>query len=81
MPASDYQTHRRKAHGQRNGSTRDWRQIREYCLKRDGHRCTRCGSTDRLEVHHVNGNAARDDRPSQLVTLCFDCHPRLGPPT
>ncbi len=46
-------------------------------LKRDGRRCTKCGSTSKLNVHHV---AAWKDCPSLRVsvsngvTLCFKCH-------
>ena len=48
--------------------------IRQRVLHRDGH-CRACGSTSRLEVHHLveraGGGADRDDN---LVTLCGLCH-------
>jgi 5-methylcytosine-specific restriction endonuclease McrA len=61
-------------------SARAWHQpgaakIRERVLARDRHRCTRCGATERLEVHHVI--PARDGgatTPANCVTLCADCH-------
>lgn len=51
----------------------DWKRRRLVVLKRDGHRCTRCGGTARLEVHHTNGDSNEIDH---LVTLCHDCHDR-----
>jgi 5-methylcytosine-specific restriction endonuclease McrA len=44
-------------------------------LVRDGHRCTRCGSPEGLEVHHViaaaDGGATTMEN---LIVLCGDCH-------
>lgn len=39
---------------------------------RDGFRCQQCGSTEHLRVHHTKGQ--RSHRPSDLVTLCLNCH-------
>jgi len=39
---------------------------------RDGLRCTQCGGTDKLRVHHTKGT--RTHRPNALVTVCLDCH-------
>ena len=59
------------------GSTRAWRRLRELVLQRDGHRCQVCGSAQRLEVHHVDGNSGNDD-PANLETRCVKHNPR-GP--
>lgn len=48
----------------------DWERRRRRQLKADGHRCTRCHSTERLEVHHAGDRDDHDD----LATLCHDCH-------
>lgn len=40
--------------------------------RRDGNQCQRCGSTDRLEAHHLNGVGS----PAG-VTLCHDCHAQV----
>ncbi len=43
--------------------------------RRDGGRCVRCGSTERLRVHHrkhVADGGGHDD--ANLVTLCDACH-------
>jgi 5-methylcytosine-specific restriction endonuclease McrA len=80
--AADYRRHRqahrqrptRQANG-RSGSTRAWRQLRAQIIARDGGRCRGCGTTERLEIHHRDGDWRNDD-PANLVTLCVDCHPR-----
>jgi len=55
-----------------------WQRTRLAALARDGHRCTGCGFSGRLEVHHVtpiaDGGAAYDLK--NLVTLCPSCHHR-----
>jgi 5-methylcytosine-specific restriction endonuclease McrA len=39
-----------------------------------GHRCADCGRSDLpLEVHHVNSDKT-DNRITNLVPLCRDCH-------
>ncbi len=59
----------------RNGSTRAWRTVRATVLARDHHRCTRCGTTEQLEVHHLvpvaEGGTVDLDR---LTVLCSPCH-------
>src|SRR3990167_4846126 len=35
--------------------------------------CEACGTTKKLEVHHVNGNRKNNDE-SNLQTLCNVCH-------
>lgn len=41
----------------------------------EGHVCEKCGSNDRLQIHHKKpllqgGN----NESSNLILLCFDCH-------
>ena len=61
-----------------------WTQMRSVALARDGRRCSVCGLDLRklpswyTEVHHIR--ARRDggsDHPSNLITLCVECHGRL----
>ena len=60
--------------GRNDTEVRAWR--REV-LKRDGHKCTKCGSQDKLEAHHIVRWA---DEPALRVvlsnglTLCKTCH-------
>lgn len=55
---------------------------RALAMKRDGYKCTMCGSTKRLHVHHVDGigyparGRKLDNRLLNLRTLCSTCHVR-----
>lgn len=51
----------------------EWRKFRLTILERDGHRCCNCGSTERLEVDHIDRLGAQLD-PSNCRTLCHQCH-------
>jgi 5-methylcytosine-specific restriction endonuclease McrA len=57
-----------------------WRLAREAARRRDGERCTRCGSTRNLQVHHIVPLSEGGDRfaLSNLTTLCRDCHAKVG---
>jgi 5-methylcytosine-specific restriction endonuclease McrA len=57
-------------------NSRAWQLVREAARQRDHNRCVRCGSTERLEVHHripieQGGSALTLDN---LATLCVPCH-------
>lgn len=51
---------------------------REAILERDGRKCTQCGATTKLIVHHKDGNGRGSDSPNNddenLTTLCRACH-------
>lgn len=52
-----------------------WLMLLDRCLERDGHKCTRCGSKERLQAHHVQYPADWYDTVLEhLVTLCRECH-------
>jgi len=52
-----------------------YRKLRIEVLERDGWRCQSCGSSDRLEVHHLRSRGRLgDDKDENLITLCADCH-------
>ncbi|MBW3608711.1 MAG: HNH endonuclease [Actinobacteria bacterium] len=58
----------------RNGSTRAWRQTRSMVLYRDASRCQLCNRAA-VEVDHIVPVAeGGSDRPSNLRSLCRDCH-------
>jgi 5-methylcytosine-specific restriction endonuclease McrA len=53
------------------------RATRRLVLNRDNYRCTECGETRDLQVHHiVPRQLGGPDEPSNLVTLCAACHRR-----
>lgn len=47
-------------------------------LERDNFQCRLCGKSDRLHIHHVDGNGDRQENPNHslenLITLCRSCH-------
>jgi RNA-directed DNA polymerase len=61
--------------GQTTPEKANWTEIRISVLARDGYRCTQCGNTKSLHIHHChprrqNGTNEMDN----LLTLCKDCH-------
>lgn len=54
-----------------------WKKRRRQIIKRDGKKCTKCGSTKHLEVHHIkyrNGIAPWEYNDDEMITLCMYCH-------
>lgn len=50
-----------------------WKSIREDKLNKNG-RCEKCGTTNSLDVHHVNYRGLYDVKLEDLKTLCRICH-------
>jgi 5-methylcytosine-specific restriction endonuclease McrA len=54
---------------------REYGELRERVLRRDGWRCQFCGSMNNLEVHHQRFRShSGPDQEENLITLCNDCH-------
>lgn len=56
--------------------------FREDIKRRDGYKCTRCGNTENLHVHHIvrwNDSVELRFEPSNLITLCGICHAIVEP--
>lgn len=54
-----------------------WLALRRRVIERDGRKCTRCPSRERLQAHHLFYRDRWEDAElSDLVTLCRDCHER-----
>ena len=57
--------------------------VRQYVLWRDGYACQCCGAHStkkkdvKLHVHHLESRKTGGDAPSNLITLCEDCHKKL----
>jgi len=54
-----------------------WKARRLEILERDNHKCRFCGSTESLQVHHLeyeNRLSAWSYEDNKLITLCGDCH-------
>lgn len=52
----------------------DWQTKRLERLQHDNHRCSRCQSTETLQVHHVTYERLGRERLTDLLTLCDPCH-------
>ena len=62
------------AHTLRNGSTRAWRTLRAEILYRDAYRCALCPRAASEVDHIVPIAEGGTDDPSNLRSLCHDCH-------
>lgn len=51
-----------------------WKKVREQALVRDGHKCTECGTGEKLHVHHLTYQNEGAELLKELVTLCRSCH-------
>jgi len=61
------------------GNQKGFYNVKAYVMHRDGYQCQKCKTKKgKLHVHHIvfrsNGGT---DAPSNLITLCEDCHDRL----
>lgn len=53
----------------------DWNTARAVARARDNERCTRCGATKGLIVHHIIAwELTHDNSLDNLLTLCRSCH-------
>lgn len=55
----------------------EWDAKRALVLERDGHRCVRCGSKRKLQVHHKTYARFKEELLDDLETLCggqAGCH-------
>ena len=58
-----------------NGVQKDFWNVREYVLYRDGHICQHCGKSNTiLNVHHIESRQTGGNSPDNLITLCKKCH-------
>jgi 5-methylcytosine-specific restriction endonuclease McrA len=54
---------------------RQYDNIRNQVLRRDGWRCQLCGTMANLEVHHKEFRSQSGaDSEENLITLCATCH-------
>ncbi len=54
--------------------TPEWKAIRLDILHLRNHKCERCDSTYRLEVHHKTYRNLFNESPKDLELLCHTCH-------
>lgn len=53
-----------------------WKGVALFVKRRDGWKCTKCGSTGHLEVHHNTYDHHGNEvfHLDELATLCKECH-------
>jgi 5-methylcytosine-specific restriction endonuclease McrA len=59
------------------GGKRAYDEWREAVFKRDGYKCQKCGSSEKLQAHHVKPFINNPHLVVVLdngITLCEDCH-------
>ena len=66
----------RANYGERNGRYKDGSQSRLYRLMIQKDKCSDCGATDMLLIHHKNFDHF-DNHLENLQVLCSPCHSRL----
>ena len=54
--------------------TPEWKAVRMEVLHLRNHKCERCNSTYRLEVHHKSYRHIFNESPNDLEVLCHSCH-------
>ena len=52
----------------------NWKKIREQVLERDNHKCTVCGDTNNLVIHHTSYDNIGNEKIEDLITVCEKCH-------
>lgn len=64
-----------RQHRKKHSRTKIRPEIREAILIRDGYACVKCGSKDKLQVHHIwHHKYGGGDDIGNLETLCLKCH-------
>ena len=58
----------------------EWDEKRSLRFRMDGFRCFQCGSAKNLQCHHITYERLGNERMSDLITLCSECHKRLHEP-
>jgi 5-methylcytosine-specific restriction endonuclease McrA len=60
-----------------------WSSARRLAIRRDGGKCVTCGSTESLEVNHIEPRVGKGygfgcwNHPENLETLCHNCHVKV----
>lgn len=51
-----------------------WAGVRTAALRRAGYRCSACGASRTLEVHHTTYDRLGGEAWGDLTVLCHSCH-------
>ena len=62
------------------GEQYNYYNVRQYVLHRDGYKCVGCGAKStkkigiKFHIHHLESRKMGGNSPSNLITLCENCH-------
>lgn len=65
-------THKQKYHEYLKSPV--WKRTARLSKEIDGNKCTRCGSKRYLVTHHMTYDNIFNEKLTDLITLCNDCH-------
>jgi len=54
--------------------SKEWKKKRQVALKAANYQCSRCGSKDNLQVHHLDYKYLYKERLHNVRVLCKRCH-------
>lgn len=60
--------------------TKEWKDKRVHIFKLKGHKCSICGVTHNLQIHHlryISGHLAWEYDDKDLIVVCKQCHQRI----
>jgi len=55
-------------------SSTKWKYQRKKVMKLKGKRCSKCGSTKKLQLHHKTYRNIFREKDKDLIVLCIKCH-------
>lgn len=58
-----------------------WKKFRQLALEHAHHKCSKCGTTYKLEVHHLTYDRLGHEKLHDVAVLCMVCHERAHNPT
>jgi len=58
-------------------NSKEWYDRKVIALKYAEYKCSRCGETENLEVHHLNYETVGNENISDLFVCCKDCHSKF----
>ncbi len=54
-----------------------WARRRLRAIDEVGGVCQVCGSTDRIQVHHLSYDNLGNEKPEDLLVVCRECHRKV----
>ena len=58
-------------------NSKDWHDKRNRMLCYSDYKCSKCGNTENIQVHHLNYNTIGDESFNDLQVVCVGCHKKI----